>query len=235
MRTTPAPGGETAHRVLHETMADEIKADETAIEDATQEKKEVQEEVDYDKELIEAQKEAEARRLGYAMRHAKKEVEAELEPEQDQSDLIAEKVINKVLPVINSATQSNLIEGKLDELSEGNDALKKLIRFHMDNSVNPTLDLNSRLDAAYAIANKKVIAKTVKEINLAQKNRSQIVNTGEGASIEPKQTPGANVLSENQKAEIRRQAESIGRQAQWGEKEKARFIAEAEKRLASPK
>ena len=216
-------------------MADEIKVEETTVENATQEVTQPEEEVDYDKELEQAQKEAESRRLGYAIRHAKQDVEAETEPEQDQSDLIAEKVLNKVLPVLNSATQSNLIEGKLDELSGGNDALKKLIRFHMDNTVNPTLDLNSRLEAAHAIANKKVIAKTVKEINIAQKNRSQIVNTGEGASTELKQSPGSNVLSDNQKAEIRRQAESIGRQAQWGEKEKARFIADAEKRLATPK
>lgn len=230
---------ETAHRVLHETMADEERV-ETTEQNATVEEvkpEEKLEEVDYTAELKQAEQEAESRRLGYAIRHAKKDVEAETEQEaeQDQSDVIAEKVLNRVLPVINSATQSNLLEGKLEDLSGGNDALKKLIRFHMDNTVNPTLDINSRLDAAYAIANKKVIAKTVKEINLAQKNRSQIVNTGEGASTETNQLPGSNVLSDNQKAELRRQAESIGRHAQWGEKEKARFIAEAEKRLAAPK
>jgi hypothetical protein len=44
----------------------------------------------------------------------------------------------------------------------------------MDNTVNPSLGLDERAEAAYAIANKKVIAKTLSEINIAQKNRANI-------------------------------------------------------------
>jgi hypothetical protein len=194
---------------------------------------EKEEPIDYVEELKEVQKQKEDARLGYAARHAIRDVEEGVEPieEVDNSDMIAEKVIQKILPVIQSATQSNLIEKKLDDLAGGNDALKKLIEFHMDNSVNPALSLNERAEAAYAIANKKVIDKKVKEINLAQKNRAQIASTGEGGSTDSPIKPGDNVLSEIQLNKLK----EIAKANNWNDKATKEFIEKTKERLASSK
>lgn len=189
-------------------------------------------EVDYDKELKEAQERAENNKLGYAARKAKESVEQELQEEQpNNSDEIAERVIRKILPVINQASQSNLIEQKLGELAGGNESLKRSIRWHMDNSVNPSLDLNERAEAAYAIANKTVIAKTLKEINLAHKNRANIVGVGEGSSTEVQAKPGDNVISESQMTRLRQ----IAKANNWDVKTTEQFISTTKQRLAQSK
>jgi hypothetical protein len=215
-------------------MAEETKVEtkvettQPATEQKVEEKVEEVKEIDYDAELIEAQKKAEANKLGYAARKAKEEVEEEV---KDESDDIADKVIKKILPVINSATQSNLMEGKLNELSGGNEALKRSIKWHMDNSVNPALDINERVEAAYAIANKKVIAKTLKEINIAQKNRANIVGVGEGTSTEVQQKPGVNVLSEVQLNRLKQ----IAKANNWDAKTTEKFIQATQQKLSQSK
>ena len=209
-------------------MEDELKTVEVPTEPQTP-VEEQEPEIDYDKDLKEAQEKAEQNRLGYAARKAKESIE--LEPEVDNSDDIANKVIQKILPVINSATQSNLIDKKLEELSGGNDALKRSIKWHMENSVNPSLDLNERAEAAYAIANKRVIAKTLKELNLAQKNRVNIVGIGEGSSTEVQQKPGDNVLSEAQVNKLRQ----IAKMNNWDAKTTETFINSTRQRLAQSK
>jgi hypothetical protein len=204
------------------------------VEETTEPQTPVVEEIDYDADLLEAQKKAEENRLGYAARHAKQDVEMDVEPnmpEIDSSDEIADKVIKKILPVINSATQSNLIENKLNDLSGGNESLKRSIKWHMDNSINPELDLDERAEAAYAVANKKVIAKTLKEINIAQKNRVNIVGIGEGQSTEVQQKPGDNVLSEVQLNKLKQ----IARQNNWDQKTTETFINTTKQRLAQSK
>jgi len=209
------------HRVLTREMEETTKVEETKVEPQTPVA-----EVDYDAELTEAQNKAEANKLGYAARKAKEEV-----VEENNDEDIADRVIRKILPVINSATQSNLIETKLNELSGGNDSLKRSIKWHMENSVNPALDLSERAEAAYAIANKKVIAKTLKEINIAQKNRVNIVGIGEGSSTEVQQKPGDNALSENQLVKLNQ----IARANNWDAKMTAKFIETTNQRLAQSK
>lgn len=197
---------------------------ETKVEVPTEPQTPVEEkEPDYDDELKQAQEKAEANRLAYAARKAKEEV-----IEEDNSDDIADKVIRKILPVINSATQSNLIENKLTELSGGNESLKRSIKWHMENSVNSALDLNERAEAAYAIANKNVIAKTLKEINIAQKNRANIVGVGEGSSTEVQQKPGDNSLSEGQLNQLKK----IAKMNNWDAKTTEKFIDTTKQRLA---
>jgi len=213
-------------------MSEDIKVEETTEQLDTVEKKE--ETMDYAKELEEAELEKARNNIAAQQRIERKNAQVE-EETVDNSDLIAEKVIQKVLPVLNSATQSNLIESKLDNLSDGNDALKRLIKFHMDNSVNPSLDLNERIEAAYAIANKKVIDKKVREINIAQKNRMQIANVGQGSSTETHEIPGSNALSPAQKAALKEKADQFGKIAGWNDSQKKKFIEDAEKRLAMAK
>jgi hypothetical protein len=212
-------------------MAEENKVEtvETKVETVETEQPAPVEEIDYDKELKEAQEKADTNRLGYAVRQAKKEIErVEPDVQEDNSDDIAAKVIQKILPALQSATQSNLIESKLEELSGGNDSLKRSIKWHMENSVNPSLDFNERAEAAHAIANKKVIAKTLKEINLAQKTRANIVGIGEGSSTEVNAKPGDNVLSDNQVNDLKKIARQINLKPG---KETDDFVANARKNL----
>jgi hypothetical protein len=223
LETLPQPSCEKTHRVLTREMEEETKVEETVPQTP------VVEEIDYDAELKEAQEKAESNRLAYAARKAIKDVE--VEPEVDNSDDIADKVIRKILPVINTATQSNLIDRKLEELSGGNESLKRSIKWHMDNSVNPSLDLHERAEAAYAIANRKVISKTLNEINIAQKNRVNIVGIGEGSSTEVQQRPGDNVLSENQMTELKKIAKLSG----FSPKQTEDFISKSKQRLAQSK
>lgn len=206
-------------------MAEETKVEETTEQNATVE------EIDYAKELEETQRKAEAARLGFASRKARKEIEQPTE-ELESNDEIADKVLAKILPAINSATQSNLIESKLNSLAGDNQALKSLIKYHMDNTVNSSLDLNERAEAAYAIANKKVIAKTLKEINTATQNRSQISNIGQGANQDTYARPNSNTVSDAQKTALKAQAEAIGRGAGWSQKQKDDFVTKAIENLA---
>lgn len=210
-------------------MADEEKVETKVEETEVETEQPATVEVDYEKELNEAKKKAEDNRLGYAARKAKESIEPDVK--EDTSDDIAAKVIQKILPALNSASQSNLIEQKLEELSGGNDALKRSIRWHMENSVNPSLELHERAEAAYAIANRTVIAKTLKEINLAQKTKAHIVGVGEGSSTEVQQKPGDNVLSDAQIDRLK----SIARANNWDQKTTDKFIATTKQRLATSK
>lgn len=204
-------------------MADEMKEQNATVD-----------EVDYVKELEEAKQRAEANRIGYAVRHAAKETQKDDE-ELPDTDKIAARVIERLTPVINSATQSNLVETRLNELSKGNDALKSLIRFHMDNTVNQTLPLADRVEAAYAIANKKVIAKTVQELNVAHQNRAQMITTGVGAN-QDQIKPGTNLVSDEQRKQLEAKAEQFAQAANWPtsirEAKKKEFVENAIKSLA---
>jgi len=200
---------------------------------------EITDEIDYEAELLKAQQDKDNRRLGYASRKARQEVEETPELEYAEEpvdtmdyDSLADKVADRLKSTLDNATQSNLIETKLSEMSNGNDALKKLIRFHMDNTVNPTLSLNERIDASYAIANRKTITKKLNEINTSLKNRSQISNSGLGSSQEVLQKPGNNVISDNQMEDLQKQAEIIGKAANWTKEQKTKFIEKAIEKLA---
>lgn len=197
---------------------DTIKVEEATEQSATVETNEV----DYDKELeiaAEKQKNAEFATRRIAEKQVKKE------EDNDDSDSIADKVIAKVLPALKLTAESSALEGKLDRVAGANESLKKLIKFHYENSVNPNMGMDERVEAAYAIANKKAIDKTVKEINVARTNRSQISNVGQGSNQETYSKPGQNVLSDAQINELKAKAKM------WGLDEK-RFIENTIKRLS---
>lgn len=201
-------------------------ADNT-VQPATEQKVE---EVDYTAELalaVQSAAENEEKRQGYALRQAQKKEETE---SQDESDKIAERVIAKVLPALKSTAESSALDAKLEKIAGGNEARKKLIKFHFENSVNPNMDMDARLEAADAISNQKVLKKTVKELNIAQQNRSQISNavgSGQGANQETHVKPGENIVSPEQLAEIKRRARLAG----MDEKATNKFVEDATRAL----
>jgi hypothetical protein len=223
-------------------MAEEekvIEETQTTEQPAPAEKEEI-EEVDYQKELEKATAEAEANekaRQGYALRHKKEESDQtnEYVSDEEKEDRLADKVVKKLTPIIQSTVDASSFDKKLGELANGNPALSQLIKLHFDKSTNPELPTNDRLEAAYAIANKRVIAKQIAEINIAQKNRQQIVSVGTGSSTETHQTPGSNALSDAQKIELKKRAEYLGKAVGWNEATKKKFIDDAEKQLATKK
>lgn len=182
-------------------MAEETtKVEETTTTPPVENK----EEVDYDKELeIAAEKQ---RNAEFASRRIAKKAEKE---ESDNSDEdLADRVAAKILPKLQATAEFNALEINLDKKAQGNEGLKKLIKFHYDNSVNPNMDMNERMEAAYAIAQKKTIDKTVKEINIARTNRAQISNLGQGSNQEVYKQPGQNVLSDSQINELTAKAKA---------------------------
>lgn len=117
----------------------------------------------------------------------------------DEADKIADKVLAKILPSIQKTVSSDSIESVLRELSDNEDE-KKLILFHFDNSVGANGTIKERLENAKLIANKKNILKTTKELKVALQNRSQMGNTGQGASTEDQQKTGDNFFTADQLA-----------------------------------
>ena len=98
-------------------------------------------------------------------------------------DAIAEKVAEKLLPTIQRQTASDTIQSVLNELSSDPNE-QKLIMYHFENSVGSNGNIRGRLENAKLIANKKAILKTNQELKVALHNRSQLGNTGQGASTE---------------------------------------------------
>lgn len=179
-------------------------AEETKVENSVEPTAEIApqgEEIDYDKELEEAATK-EANWQAGAQRIAKKQTE-----EEPVEEDIATQVAAKLLPQLKSVAESSALDLRLDRVAGNNESLKKLVKFHYENSTNPNKDLQSRIDDAYAIANKKVIDKTVKEINVARAHTAQISNIGQGSNQEQYQKPGANVLSDNQLKELESMAD----------------------------
>lgn len=175
-------------------MAEETKVEQPTKQNATVETT-AENEVDYEKELevaAEKQKNAE-----FAARRIAKKQEVE-EPEVDPDEKLLKKFESRILPKLQATAESNALEIHLKEVAGDNESQKRLIRFHLDNTVNKDLPLRERVEAAYAIANKKLVDKTVKEINIAQQNRSQLSTVGQGSNQETYAQPGNNVLSENQ-------------------------------------
>lgn len=101
----------------------------------------------------------------------------------DDTDAIAQKVIDKVLPALQRTTSQDTISSVLNELSSDPNE-HKLIMYHFDNSVASSGTLRERLENAKLIANKKTILKANKELKVALQNRSQMGNTSQGASTE---------------------------------------------------
>lgn len=154
-------------------MADEEKKDQLATDEG------VDDVVDFDEETRKFEKKEHNKEFAQR-RIADKE---EKTPVMDE-EAFAEKIANRILPKIQAHTDSTLIDTKLDNLTD-DPALKKLIKFHLENTVNPSVgSIDDRLEIAYAAANRKKILKTVSELKTAQKNRQQIANNGQGQGTE---------------------------------------------------
>lgn len=205
-------------------MADDEK-EVTTEQPATADVTESTEDVDYAKELETVTSKVRAQE-GYARRHEK-------DDEAYSQEELAEKVAAKIFPKLQAQTEKTILSQRLETLSRGNDSLKKLIQYHLDNSVNPNLDLDARLDVAYAAATKKQLEKTASEIKLAQQNRSQVSNSGQGSSTEVQKKPGQNIVSDDQLAYLKKKAETIGGAAGWDAQRKEKFVEDAIRSLAT--
>lgn len=204
---------------------------EELVEEAKKEVEEIKDEVkevDYDAELKEAERKAQAETF-YQKRHEKDE--SKEDDSNDKSDDLADRVVAKILPKVQASVESTVLESKLETLSKGNQSLKKLIKFHLENSVNPNLDLDARLEIAYAAANKKNIERAASEINIANQNRSQISNLGQGANEGDGVKVKDNILSEEQIKELNHKADVYS----FNEKQRKNFIEGVRNRLAQNK
>lgn len=196
-------------------MADEIKDEVTteSAEIATQE-------VDYDKELEDAAK-ATRNQIGYERRQKKDEV-------GDDSQPITKKDLAEVVNTFKQTVESGNLDTLLEKKANGNESLKKLMKTLYDTRTNPAADMSLRVDDAYAIANRKSIEKTVKEITVARENRSQVSNVGQGSNQETYQKPGSNIVSDSQRKEL----EKLGTNYGFSGKQLESFVEGSVKRMS---
>ena len=165
------------------------KAEETAETASTPETNEpdsTEVELDYDKEFneqVEKFEHAEKAREGYAKRKGAGE---EMETKDLDIETKVEEAIKKQLPKLQSTLALDNIEQVLNDIS-ANEAEKKLIRFHFENTVAPNGTVRERLENAKLIANKKTILKTQKEMAVALQNRAGLSPSGLGSSTEGSQ------------------------------------------------
>lgn len=121
--------------------------------------------------------------------------EVEIETSEDVNKLIEESVKKNL-----SSFQTSLASQNIDAAiaaKTSNPALQKLIKHHFEYSTQGE-DIGERIDNALAIANKKLISKQVSEIELAQRNRSQISGgTGTGGGSAPFETQNTQWSAEN--------------------------------------
>lgn len=190
-----------------------VEEKETTVESDTQEAKQTEvtevedAKVDYDKELqeeVEKFERAEKNREGYQKRVAtKKEDEEEKETDiQAQVDAAIAKALPNIMPKLQSTLAEDTVENTLNELSEGNEAKKKLIRFHFENSVGTNGTIKERMENALLITDKKTILKKQNEMATALKNRAGLGASGLGSSTEG-QVVADNILSTDQLTQLK--------------------------------
>lgn len=200
-------------------MPDETKTVETTtVESDTQEKKDETVVVDYDKELqeeVEKFEHAEKNREGYQKRKAKTAEETEEETDIDSKvEAAIDKAITKALPKLQSTLAEDTVENTLNQLADGNEAKKKLIRFHFENSVGANGTIRERMENALLITDKKAILKKQSELATALQNRAGLGASGLGSSTEG-QTVSDNILSTDQLADLKAKG--------WDDKKIERF------------
>ena len=150
-----------------------------------------QPEIDYEAEFkaaVESMERAEHNRQGYEARKGKTEESGAL-PNQATIDAMVAEAVQKAVPQLQSALAQDTIESVLNEFSGGDEAKKKLIRFHFENSVGSNGTIRERIENASLIADKKSIQKTQKELAVALHNRQGLSATGMGVSTEGQQVP----------------------------------------------
>ena len=165
-----------------ETVAEVTEEVTESPEVATQEP-----EIDYESDLtqeVEKFERAENNREGY-LKRTQAETDYSVDQTVNQLD-IEEQValaLKKQLPKLQASLVEDNVETVLDQISV-NEAERKLIRFHFENSVGLNGTIRERLENAKLIANKKTILKTQKEMAVALQNRQGLSNTGQGSSTE---------------------------------------------------
>jgi hypothetical protein len=190
---TKVESTENATQVVEETKVDEVEAAIVA-EIETFEKKE-------------------KNREGYNFRKTVEETQ-DIELEEEKVSRLVQKELSKVLPTIQASTEAILLEQKLNALTD-NPSMRKLIKLHFENSVNPGLgSVDERLEAAQAIATRKQTAKIMNELTVAAQNRSQIQNASQGSNSESRAVSDG-VLSDNQLNELKRRG--------WNDEKITRF------------
>ena len=164
--------------------------------------------IDYDKEFQEATESfdrAEKNREGYQKRKAKTEGEAEedkVDDVQAKADEAVAKAITKALPKLQSSLAEDSVENALNDLAGGNEAKRKLIRFHFENSVGTNGTIRERMENALLITDKKAILKKQDEMATALKNRAGLGASGMGSSTEGQTVPD-NILSADQLKDLK--------------------------------
>jgi len=186
----------------------ETKVEETTDQTASEETTDTGA-VDYDAEFTEAVEKferAEQNREGYKKRKSTEESVDETVDQLATLEATAEemvaKAIAKNLPKLQSSLAEDTVESNLNDLSQGNESLKKLIRFHFENSVSPNGTIRERMENAALIANKKTILKTQKEMAVALQNRQGLSTTGQGTSTDGMQVKD-NFFSQEQLSELK--------------------------------
>lgn len=192
--------------IMPEPKENEV-VDDTTIQDGTEETTTddtTEGEVDYDTEFTQAVEKfetAEKNREGFAKRKSTDEEADETVKTMDIEEQVA-AAIRKALPKLQSSLVEDNVESALDDLSGGNDAKKKLIRFHFENSVGTNGTIRERMENALLIADKKSILKTQKELAVALKNRQGLSSTGQGSSTDGMQVKD-NFFAADQLAELK--------------------------------
>lgn len=186
-------------------QADEKKAEETKVEDtttqvATEETTSTETDdaqIDYDAEFnqeVEKIEVAEKNRKAYLQR---KGITEEPKVDQDEIDARVQEALKKAIPTLQSTLVQDTVETELERLASGNEAKKKLIRFHFENSVGLNGTIKERMENALLITDKKTILKTQKELAVALQNRQGLSNSGQGTSTEGMQVKD-NFFSQEQ-------------------------------------
>ena len=200
-------------------MPDETKAEPTATETVTETKETTEPVVDYDKELEDAISKFETKeknREGYEKRKQAETKEDEKSPDiQAQVDEAIAKALPKILPTLQGSLAEDTVETVLNQLSDGNESKKKLIRFHFENSVGLNGTLRERLENAALIADKPILQKKQAEMATALKNRAGLGASGLGSSSGGEQPVSDNILSADQLKDLKAKG--------WDDKKIERF------------
>ena len=197
-------------------MADETKVEETTVEETTSTPPVETNEVDYAAELESDIKQFEKaeNRKGYEQRVAVKD--DIVDEEDDKVVALANKVVERIIPQLQKQSESTGLEVLLGGMTS-DPKLRELTKFHYENSVNPSVgSISDRLEAALAIAQRKVIIKKSKELQIADLNRQQM-GTIQGSHQESVAKVGDNLLSEAQVRELKQRG--------WDDKKIERFKA----------
>lgn len=169
--------------------------------------KEVAVEEDFDKDLEEVQRKTEAQ-IGFERRQNLKSKEEKDDAENE--DDLADKVAKKLLPVIQAQNEKTLLETKLSKW-DSNPALKKLIQYHLEHTVNPNAgSLDERLEYAESNARRKILLKQASEITIATQNKKQIQNNSQGSGSASQAETKDKDFSAEQLADLEKRAKKLG-------------------------